>query len=111
MDIALLNTRVTFQKRSVASDAIGNQIEHWTDAYTCAATISGEGGQETFIAGSERDRHAMNVTVRWCKQVAAVNPSDYRIVFDGDVFDIERIDHLSFKKRAIKFYCTKERAS
>lgn len=111
MDIALLNTRVTFQKRSVASDAIGNQIEHWTDAYTCAATISGEGGDEVMAAGAERDRHAMNVTVRWCKQAAAVNPSDYRIVFDGDVFDIERIDHLSFKKRAIKFFCTKERVS
>ncbi|MDO5733508.1 MAG: phage head closure protein, partial [Eubacteriales bacterium] len=83
MDIALLNKRVTFQKRSVASDAIGNQIEHWTDAYTCAATISGEGGQETLISGAERDQHAMNVTVCWCKQIAVVNPSDYRIVFDG----------------------------
>ena len=46
MDIALLNVTVTFQKRTVESDAIGNQIETWKDNYTCAATISGEGGRE-----------------------------------------------------------------
>lgn len=108
MDIALLNTRVTFQKRTVTRDSIGNHIETWEDAYRCAATISGEGGQETLIAGAERDKHTMNVTVRWCRQAASMNPSDHRIIFNHQVFDIEKIDHLSFKKRAIKFYCTKE---
>ncbi|MDU4970122.1 MAG: phage head closure protein [Atopobium minutum] len=109
MDIALLNVTVTFQKRTVESDAIGNQIETWKDDYTCAATISGEGGREVFIAASEVDKADMAVTVRWCTKAAAMNTTDFRIVFQGCAYDIEKIDHLSFRKRAIKFFCVKER--
>lgn len=110
MDIALLNCRVRLQKRTVTSDAIGNQLEDWEDVYSCMATISGEGEGETHAAASEEDRTDMAVTVRWCKETAAANMTDYRIVFDGAVYDIHRIDHLRYKKRAIKFFCRKERA-
>lgn len=109
MDIALLNQRVTFQLRRIEADGIGNQIENWSDHYSCAATISGEGGQEALAAGAERDKPSLNVTVRWCSQIADANSTDYRLLFGGEAYDIEKIDHLSYKKRAIKFYCVKER--
>ncbi len=109
MDIALLNTRVTFQKRTITQDKYGNQRKDWNDFYTCAATISGEGGGETFAAAAESDRTDMAVTVRWCKATSAVTMTGFRILFQDEAYDIHRIDHLSFKKRAIKFFCRKER--
>ena len=110
MDIAFLNSRVRFQKRTVTSDDIGNQLENWQDVYSCMATISGEGEGETYAAASEEDRTDMAVTVRWCKETAAVSMTDYRIIFQDEAYDIHRIDHLRYKKRAIKFFCRKERA-
>ena len=109
MDVALLNTRVTFQKRTVRTGSLGNQIASWEDFYACAATISGEGGGETFVAASEEDRTDMAVTVRWCKESASITMTDFRILFQDEAYDIHRIDHLYFKKRAIKFFCRKER--
>ncbi|MCI2061731.1 MAG: phage head closure protein [Eubacteriaceae bacterium] len=109
MDIALLNTRVTFQKKTVTMDEIGNQIVSWEDCFSCAATISGEGGGETFAAASEEDRSDMAVTVRWCKKTEAVTMTDCRILFQDAAYDINRIDHMSFKKKSIKFFCRKER--
>ena len=43
MDVALLNERVTFQKNEAVVDGVGNHMNVWTDYYTCAATIGGEG--------------------------------------------------------------------
>lgn len=110
MDIALLNTRVTFLKKSVTTDRYGNQNAEWTDFYSCAATISGEGGGETFVAASEEDRTDMAVTVRWCRKVSEITMTGFRILFRGEPYDINRIDHLSFKKKALKFFCRKERS-
>lgn len=110
MDIALLNTRVTFQKKTVTKDEIGNQTASWENYFSCAATISGESGGETFAAASEEDRTDMAVTVRWCKKAGAVTMTGYRIIFQGEPYDINRIDHMSFKKKALKFFGRKERS-
>lgn len=109
MDIALLNIRVTFQKKTVTTDEIGNQIASWDDYFSCAATISGESGGETFAAASEEDRSDMAVTVRWYKKTEAITMTGYRILFQGEPYDINRIDHMCFKKKALKFFCRRER--
>lgn len=63
MDVDLLNIRVTFQKRTVITDEIGNQIESWEDYFSCATTISSESIEEGFAAVSEEDRTDMTVTI------------------------------------------------
>lgn len=109
MDIALLNTKVMFQKQTVDADEYGNHVNTWTDYYKCNATISGEGGSETEAAGETVDNAEMAVTVRYCRKAASVNVTGYRIVLNDELYDILAVDHLSNKKKALKFRCRKVR--
>lgn len=76
MDVALLNERVTFQKNEVVVDGVGNHMNVWTDYYTCAATIGGEGlasSGETQEAGMTVEDVSMTVTVRYCRGRAFIS--------------------------------------
>lgn len=115
MDIALLNTRITFQKASVTADAIGNRKNSWADFYSCAATVSGEAtssiGSENDVAGTIVDHADISFTVRWCKAASEVTSTSFRILFGGEIYNILSVDHMSYKKKALKFRCQKERRS
>lgn len=109
MDIALLNVRVTFQKNTVMVDAIGNHKNVWTDFYSCHATVSGEGGSEKAVAGLIVEDSDLSFTVRYCNKTAAVTADGFRVLFDGGFYNIVAIDHLNYKKKALKFKCEKAR--
>lgn len=115
MDIALLNTRITIQKATVTADAIGNRKNGWTDFYTCYATVSGEAassvGSEKDAVGTTVDHSAISFTIRWCRSASEVNSTGYRILFGGEIYNILSVDHMSYKKKALKFRCQKERRS
>lgn len=109
MEIALLNTRITFQKNETVVDDIGNHTNGWEDYYNCHATVSGEGGTETSVAGIIVDNSDVSFTVRFCKKALAVTNTGYRILFDGEIYDIQAVDHMNYKKKCLKFKCKKER--
>ncbi len=109
MDIALLNVRITFQKGTVATDAIGNRTNGWEDYYSCHATVSGEGGSEKAVAGQTVEDTDLAFTVRYCKKATAVTTDGFRILFDGSIYNILSIDHMSFKRKTLKFRCQKVR--
>ena len=114
MDIGLLNEHIDIQKNMILIDAIGNHTNSWIDYYSCHATVSGalgegQNGAQDSQAGQTVDISTMNFTVRYCVKVAAVNITDYRILFRGDIYDILSIDYMNFKKKAIKFRCRKVR--
>lgn len=109
MNIALLNEKVIFQKSNVVEDDIGNHLNVWEDYFSYWGTISGETGAESENAGTANDHREMYVTVRWCRKVAGISSIGFRLVFHGEVFNIVGIDHLSYKKKCVKFRCRKER--
>ncbi len=112
MDAAALRSKVTFQKNETITDRYGNHKNAWTDYYTCFATIGGEGlasSKEEQAAGTTVEDFSMTVTVRYCAKAAAITSTGYRIVFNGELYNIENIDHLNYRKRALKFMCRKER--
>ena len=109
MDIAMLNTKVTFERQEAGTDEYGNHINVWKNYYTCYATVSGEGGNEALAAGETVDNADAAVTVRYCKIAAAVTTTGYRIILNDEIYDILAIDHLSYKKKALKFRCRKVR--
>jgi SPP1 family predicted phage head-tail adaptor len=112
MDIALLNTQISIQKASVSADAIGNRKNGWVDYYSCYATVSGEAssslGSEKNAAGTTVDHSDISFTVRWCNAVSVVDSVGYRILFNDCIYNILAVDHMSFKKKSIKFRCKKE---
>lgn len=109
MDVAALNVRITFQANETVTDKYGNHKNTWTDYYSCYATISGENGKEQAVVGEIVENTDMNVTVRYCSETAAVTSTKHRIIFNDDIYDILAVDHLNFKKNALKFRCRKER--
>ena len=109
MEIALLNVKVTFQKNSVAADDIGNRRNVWEDYYTCHAIVSGEGGKEKAAAGLTAAESDIAFTVRFCKRAAEVTADGFRILFGGEVYNIVAVDHMNYRKKALKFRCEKAR--
>ena len=112
MDIALMNEKVTFQKNSVVTDAIGNHTNTWENYYSCFATIGGEGlasSKETEAAGTTVEDVSMTVTVRYCAKAAAIKSTEYRLIFKDEIYDITNVDHMNFKKKCLKFSCRKVR--
>lgn len=112
MNIGLLNEKVTFQKNSVVVDAIGNHKNTWEDYYTCFATIGGEGlasSKEKETAGTVVEDVGMTVTVRYCSMVAPISSTGFRVVLNGELYDIVNVDHMNYRKKCLKFSCRKVR--
>ena len=109
MDIALLNRKITVQKNTVVADEIGNHISKWDDLYSCYATISGESPNESTSVGTVVDNTKADFSVRWCKAVSEVTPDGYRVVYNGEIYNILGIDHQNFKKKSVKLKCQKAR--
>lgn len=113
MDIGAMNVRITFQKNAVATDKIGNHKNVWTDEYSCFATLSdsmGKTNTEDAVAGLIVDTSDISFTIRYCKKAMAVTTTGYRILWNDNVYNIVKIDHLNMKKHALKFKCEKVRA-
>ena len=112
MDIAALRSKVTFQKNETVTDKYGNHKNAWTDYYTCFATIGGEGlasSKEEPVAGTTVEEASMTGTVRYSAKATAITSTGFRVVFMGELYNIENIDHMNFRKRSLKFACRRER--
>ncbi|MBS5544405.1 MAG: phage head closure protein [Lachnospiraceae bacterium] len=109
MDVALLNRKITVQKNTVVTDAIGNHTSKWEDFYSCYAAISGESPSESTSAGMVVDNTKADFTVRWCKAVSKVTADAFRILCEDEIYNILGIDHQNFKKKSMKLKCQKAR--
>lgn len=112
LNVSLMNEKVTFQKNTVVTDAIGNHKNGWEDFYTCHATIGGEGmasSKEKEEAGTIVEDVSMTVTIRYCRKASEIGSTTHRIVFRDEIYDITNVDHMNFKKRSLKFSCRKVR--
>lgn len=105
MNIALLNEKILIQKSEVSSDTIGNRISTWKDYFSCYASISYESPKEETAAGVTWDESMIDFTVRWCKETAAISSKGFRVVFRDVMYGIEGVDHMNYKKKAIKLHC------
>lgn len=108
MDIVLMNVKIFFQKNTVVADDIGNHKNTWADYYCCHATVGGEGGKEKDTAGLTVEDTDISFTVRYCRRAADITADRFRILFNGGVYNIVSVDHMNYKKKALKFRCRKE---
>ena len=109
MNVALMNLRITFQKNTVVTDAIGNRKNAWEDYFSCYATISSESGAETEIAGQTIPQANGAFTGRYCKESATATSDGYRIRCGDDLYNISYIDHQNNKRKSLKFWVQKVR--
>ena len=107
MKIGLLNRRIMIQKTAVLEDDIGNRINGWEDYFSCACTVSEQGGWEKDEAGTRNEEDTVSFTVRYCRETAVVTSTEYRIIFDGIPYDIRYVNHRNYRGRSIQFSCWK----
>ena len=114
MDIAAMDVRVTFQKNETVTDKYANHKNVWADYYSCYATVGGtsgggESGSERQDAGQTLDVSSLTFTVRYSSETAAIDVTNYQILYADEIYDIISIDYLNMKKHALKFRCRKAR--
>ena len=112
MDVAVLRSKVTFQKNETVTDKYGNHKNAWTDYYTCFAAIGGEGmasSKEDEVAATTVEDFSMTVSVRYCQKATAIDSTHYRVMFMDEIYNIVNIDHMNCRKKSRKFTCRKER--
>ena len=105
MKIGLLNRRITIQKVSVIEDEIGNRKPSWEDYFSCDCTVSEQGGWENDEAGTRNEEETTVFTVRYSRETAKVTSTGFRILFDGETYDIRFVNHKNYRGRSVKFSC------
>lgn len=105
MKISLLNERILIEKSKVIIDAIGNYRNEWSKYYSCYATISNESPQEETSSGATWDESKIDFTIRYSKEVSVLSSVGYRVIFHNDIYEIEGIDHMNYKKKSMKLHC------
>ena len=109
MDVVLLNVKIVIEKNEVMVDEIRNRRNAWTEYYSCFATVGGEGGRETSVAGITVDDFDISFSIRYCKKASFINNTEYRVVFEGETYNILSVDHMNYKKKSLKIRCQKVR--
>lgn len=109
MNITAMNVKITFQKNDAVIDKIGNHTNSWKYYYSCFATVSGENGSEQEVVGETVENVQICFTVRYCRKIADVSSTKFRIIFNDEPYNIISIDHFSYKKQVVKFKCQKAR--
>ena len=106
--IARKNSRITFQKNAIIVDKYKNHINTWYDYFTCFAYANTYTAQETGDEVTYEER-SINFEARYCPELAIVTSTNYRVLFNGEVYNILSVDPVNYQNKTIKFMCHKEK--
>ncbi len=88
--IARFNAKITFQKNTPYEDQ--------------SSTYTGEEseGEVTY------ENRVVTFETRYCSELKDVTSTGYRILFDGDAYDIEYVDHMNYQNQILRFKAKRE---
>lgn len=105
MRIGQLRHPVELQKFINVQDELGNQIEEWTTVATVWAAVEPVSGKEYWEARMLQAETTVKVTLRYRP---GLNPVEYRLVFRGEIYEIESIINLEGRDRLLQLMCKKK---
>lgn len=105
--IARFNAKITFQKNTPYEDQYKNQHLRWEDVFTCHAYASTYTGEESEGEVTYENR-VVTFETRYCSELKDVTSTGYRILFDGDAYDIEYVDHMNYQNQILRFKAKRE---
>lgn len=101
-----MRSRITIQKNTVSVDSIGNRTAGWTDYYSCYAYAN---MSDNLSATSEKQEAGQYVVsdsyvfkVRYCSCLAGLTSDGYRVMFNGDIYNITKVDDFQFRHETLK---------
>ena len=101
-EIARFNERITIQKNAVVSDRLQNRMNAWKDYYSCYAYASTYQFDEEQPKETINPEQTVSFEVRWCQELRKIDSIHYRIVFNGDTYNIISIDMMNYQRRIIR---------
>ena len=98
-----LRHRIQIQSPSTLQDSVGQPTTEWTTYYTCWAKIATAKGQFTFQGSEFTSKTTYLISMRYQPRVP-VAVSD-RVLFNGEVYEIEFIDNVRQLNRELLLTC------
>lgn len=83
-----LKHRITIQVKTESVSATGEPTEAWATHLTVRAAVVPALGREFFQAYQKQDESMVKFRMRYTSDLAALNPSDHRISFNSNTYDI-----------------------
>lgn len=93
-DTGRMDKRIIIQIRSGKEDEIGNQTSAWADFHKCWANVSGVSGKEYWQARQQNEEQIVSFRIRYCRKLSGLNTYDYRILYNGETYNIQYSDNL-----------------
>ena len=106
MNAEMLKQPIVIQKATVTTDSAGVQTQAWQTFYACRAYVNGLSGSEYWVAQAQQAENTVNFEIRYCQTAKDINPKQYRILFNGDIYDIQYIDNFQSKNESLKIRAT-----
>ena len=107
--ISRMNERITIQRSETVIDRYQNHSNTWGDYYSCYAHASTYEKDEEGLEITKEERQ-ITFEVRYCSELKEISSTGYRVLFHGEVYDIEAVDMINYQKRRIRLKCKRERA-
>lgn len=102
MDIGSMRQRITIQKATVVTDEIGNRVNRWEDYHSCFAYVNLASGKEYEAAGQTLPGDSVVFTLRWCKKLADMDCGSFRVLFQGQLFNLVCVDNVQYLNQRLK---------
>lgn len=102
MDIVELDTRITFQKVVLEFDELHQQLETWSDFFTCWSNLKLVTSSEVERHGINRSSDVISFVVRKMLELKELNTLEYRIKYNNKFFDILEVDVFSKDKKFLR---------
>ena len=84
-----LNRRIVVQARTQAIGSDGERTDTWTEYTTVWAKVEPLTGRSFYQADSEITKHMVLFNIRYSATTKLIDADGYRVVFDGNSYDIE----------------------
>tara|TARA_R110000851_G_scaffold321940_1_gene487663 strand:- start:860 stop:1180 length:321 start_codon:yes stop_codon:yes gene_type:complete len=94
MEVGQLKHRLIIQTVSRVQNSVGQLIETWTDSVTVWTKKEDGSGTEGERNDIVSNAQKSEFTIRY----RTINATDYRLSFNSQIYDIEGVEEVEFKK-------------
>lgn len=102
MNSGMLRQKVKIQKYEKGQDEIGNPKGQWIDYKTLYAYVNGISGKEYWAAATVHQENTIEFVFRWKPFFCNLNTREYRLVFNGNMYNITLIDNIQYRNKTVK---------
>ena len=102
MDAGAYGKLIKIQKLSTTHDEIGNPEEKWMEWKEAYAYVNGLSGSEYWEAAATHQQDTVEFIFRWHPFFNKMDTRNFRLIFEGKIFDIYLIDNLKYKNQTVK---------